>query len=238
MENQKIVVNAPEGNELSIFTGEKKIHYFSGTKYKIDTIDSIAGLVKFRGTPEKTLIFCNDERIGIIFDDSIMDRPQDIATFGFEMSDEFGEWKSKLNDSLSQKRFVDFLKLRKPAEVTGLDDLLGKAQYLSYATSIVGDFNYEDRDNITVAIKIKDSESTAKIPQLFVINVPLVFGSDKVLAMEIQLDLIKPRDETQKPSFCLTCPKFDRYWAEAVEYEIDRLKKLLPDFQIISGSIS
>lgn len=239
MEDLKISVNAPEGkgNELTIFTGEKRVYYPKGTNYTLDTIDSIAELVKFRGKPEVTLIFCNNEKIGIILDDSIMDRDKDLARFNFVQSDELKEWKEVLNDPLSQKEFVDFLKLRRPEEVDGLDELLSKAQYLSYATSIVGDFNYDDRDNIEVAIKIKDSETTAKIPQQFTVNIPLVYGSDKILKIEIKLELYKPRSEDHRPAFLLTCPKFDRYWHEAVKYEVDRLKTLLPEFKIIQGSM-
>jgi hypothetical protein len=239
LEELKLEVTAAPGcNDLTIRHGEaKKIYQPSGTAYKLDTIDAIAELVKFRGTTEKTLIFCNEEKIGIILDDSIMDRSKDLARFAYSRSDEFDEWAKVLDRPLNQKQFVDFLKLRQPEEIIGLEGLLAQVQYLQYATSIVGDFSYEDRDNITVGIKIKDSETTTKIPQQFIVTIPLVFGSDKKVSIEIQLELQKPRSETEKPTFTLTCPKFNRYWNEAVNYEVDRLKKLLPGYQIIAGSM-
>lgn len=234
------VLPAAGGTDLNIFTGEKKIFYFKGAAYRIDTIDSIAELVKFRGTTANTLIFYDNTGIGIIFNDSIMDRPQDKAKFAFSSSDELREWQKVLGNPQSQKQFVDFLKIRKPEEVSGvvkLEALLGQVQYLSYATSIIGDFSYDDRDNITVAIKIKDSETTAKLPQQFQIGIPLIFGSEFLIPMEIQLEIQKPRDENQRPLFTLTCPKFNRYWNDAVKAEILRLKEALPGYQIIAGSM-
>lgn len=239
MDDVKVVVNnvAGKGNELTLFTAEKKVFYPDGTSYKLDTIDAIAELVKFRGKPETTLIFCNEKRIGIILDDSVMDRQQDVARFAFEFSDEYKEWQSVLGQQLSQKKFVDFLKLREPEEVDDLDLLLGQTQNLAFATSIVGEFGYEDSNNITVVFKAKDVEGTAKIPQKFFIKIPLVFGSDLKVFMEIQLDLQKPREENQRPLFNITCPKFHRYWNEAVNHETDRLKTLLSDYKIVSGAM-
>jgi hypothetical protein len=234
----KVLVSPETGStELNIFTGEKKVFYPGGTDYRLDTIDAIAELVKFRGYSDKTLIFFDNKGIGIILDDSIMDRPKDHGKFVFKTSAEWDEWVAVLNKALPQKQFVDFLKLRQPEEVHEMDDLLGKAQYLSYATSIIGDFGYEDRDNITVAIKIKDAETTTKIPRQFEITLPLVFGASEVVDMEISLELQKPREEGQKPLFTLTCPKFNRYWSEAVGWEISRLKELLPGYQILAGSM-
>jgi hypothetical protein len=239
MEQVKIEVSATPGcNDITLRTGEaKRVYYQQGTSYQLDTIDAIAELVKFRGKPETTLIFCDEKQIGIILDDSIMDRDKDLAKFDFCHSDEYGEWKAVLSKPLNQKSFVDFLKLREPEEVEGLDSLLGTIQFLSYATQIIGDFSYEDRDNTTVCIKIKDSETTAKIPQQFIVAVPLIYGSDKKVSMEIQLELQKPRSEDQRPVFVITCPKFNRYWNEAVKYETDRLKGLLPGYKIIAGSM-
>ena len=239
MDDVKVVVNNVEGknNELTIFTGEKRVYYPGGTSYQLDTIDAIAELVKFRGNPQTTLIFCDETQIGIILDDSIMDRPKDLARFKFEQSDEFKEWSTILGKQSSQKSFVDFLKLRQPEEVAGLDSLLSQIQNLAFATSIIGEFNYEDSNNITVVFKSKDAEGTAKIPQQFFITIPLIFGSDKKLSMEIQLDMQKPREENQRPLFSITCPKFNRYWNEAVQYETNRLKALLPEFKIISGAM-
>lgn len=239
MEPVKVEVNTTPGcNELRLLTGEaKKVYYPKGTSYQLDTIDAIAELVNFRGKPESTLIFVNENKIGIILDDSIVDRDKDLARFKFKYSDEYQEWGLVLGKQVGQKTFVDFLKLREHQEVNGLDSLLSQAQNLAFATSIVGEFNYEDNNNITVVFKSKDAEGTAKIPQQFIVTIPLIFGSDKKVSMEIQLELIKPREENQKPLFSLTCPKFNRYWNEAVKYETDRLKGLLPEFKIIYGSM-
>lgn len=227
----------PGATELNIYTGEKKPYYPSGKRHQLDTIDAIAELVKFRGSKEGSLIFFNEAGAGIILDDRIMDRPQDKGHFKFLASEELKEWQRVINKSLNQREFVDFLKLRNPEEVVDLDYLLGQVQFIQFGTLINGDFNYEDKNNITMMVKIKDMETTAKIPQQITVNVPLVFGSAKVISMEIQLDLERPTNENQKPVFKLTCPKFNRYWKEAVEFEVNRLKELLPGHQIISGSM-
>lgn len=231
------VTATQEVNELNLYTGEKKPYYPAGKNHQLDTIDAIAELVKFRGSKEGTLIFYNESGAGIIIDDRIMNRPQDKGNFKFSMSEQWKEWKKVIETILNQRQFVDFLKLREFNEVIDLDKLLGQIQFISFGTLINGDFNYEDKNNITMIVKIKDTETTAKIPQQIFVNIPLVFGSDQVVGLEIQLDLDRPTNENSKPIFKLTCPKFNRYWKVAIEFEVNRLKELLPGYQIISGSI-
>jgi predicted ATP-grasp superfamily ATP-dependent carboligase len=55
--------------------------------------------------------------------------------------------------------------------------------------------------------------------------------------MEIEIEVIKPKSENEKPIFSLSCPKLSRYKKIALEHEIEQIKKELVGFLIITGSI-
>ncbi len=219
---------------LTILKGEA----FSpiGTFYRLDSIEAVAELVKAKGSKEHTVIFYNDDQIDIILDDSIMDRPRDTAVYGFKPSDLFIEWNSILDKPISQKDFVNFLKQRTPKELADLGMLLAKVQNLKIATQIMGDYQYDDNNNFTVMYKAKDGEGQVTLPSILEVTIPILYGSDKNFALEIELELNKPRSENEKPSFTLSCRQLKRYIREATEYEVERLKTMLPGYLILAGA--
>jgi hypothetical protein len=166
-----------------------------------------------------------------------MDRPQDRATYGFAFSDTFLEWKGIVGQPMNQKSFVDFLKRRPAEELPVVEPLLAQVQNLKLMTEIVGDYTYDDANNITFMFKTKDGEGMTKLPSVIVINLVLLNESDFSQPVEFELELRKPKSENEKPMFLITCPKIQRYIKTAIEHEVDKLKKALEGYLIMAGNI-
>ena len=207
-----------------------------GFYYRLDTIESIVKLVTSKCKWTNTVIFYNESAINIIMDDTVMDRPQDTACYTFKLSDEFEEWANLFGKQLDQRSFVEFLKKRPDGEVVDVDNILANIQNLKVATEIIGDYQFDDNNNYSVFFKTTDGESSVKLPKSILFNQVILNGSDKVFAIEVELELIKPREEREKPRFSLNCPKYDQLKKEAAEYEVDRLKESLPDYLILAGT--
>lgn len=209
----------------------------NGAAYKLDSIESVAALVKAKGSQEHTVIFYNDDTVGVILDDSVMDRPKDYATYAFRLSDELSAWNALFGRTIDQKSFVSFLKQRKPGEIENVEDLMAKIQNLKIATEIIGDYQYDDNNNFTVMFKTKDGENNITLPSALNLHLPFLYGSNKVIDIEVEMELIKPKSENEKPCFKLGCLKYDQYLKEAVDYEVERLKNMLPGYLVLAGSI-
>lgn len=233
--NVERVVIQPEGDTVTILHGNIEVYQFKGVKYSLDSIGSVIELVNQRGSKERTLIFHDDEQVQVILDDSITDRPQDKAVYRFELSDAFKEWQKVLGVPLNQKQFVDFLRHRPETEIAEIDSLLATVQYLKLATEIIGDYQYDDNNNITFMFKTRDAEGSAKLPSVLNVYLQLLNESELVQCVEVELELRKPKSENEKPTFVLTCPKLDRYLKVAKEYEINKLKHALEGYIILAG---
>jgi len=222
---------------IEIRNAEFKIHQFQGTGYSLKSIGSIVDLVKRKGTSRNTVLFYTGEAVQVILDDGIMDRPQDRAYYDFCISNEYSEWKKILNTPLSQKDFIKFLQRRPEGELPGIENLLVSIQYLKLATQMVGDYQYDDNNNLTFMFKVGDVEGSAKLPHVITVNIPLLNESDLITSLEIELELNKPKSENDKPTFVLTCPKLSRYLKEATDYEIEKMKEALPGYLILAGNM-
>lgn len=234
-ENVERVHITPVGDKVTILHGNINVHQFQGTRYWLNSLASVVDLVKWKGSKEHTVIFYNDEEIQVILDDTVMDRPQDKATYGFTHSEPFKEWKAVLGDVLTQKEFVEFLRRRPQGEITEIETLLSTVQRLKLATQIIGDYAYDDNNNISFMFKIGDTEGSAKLPAVLNVTIPLFNESDKVTKLEVELELRKPKAENEKPVFVLTCPKLNRYLKEAADYEVAKLKGSLDGYLILAG---
>jgi hypothetical protein len=228
----------PNGDTITVLHGDLRVHQFSGTKYALRSIDSVIELAITKGSREHTVIFYTPTKVQMILDDSIMERPQDYASYEFAMSEAWKEWKAVLDKALSQKEFVDFLRRRPDGELSNIEGLLAVVQRLSLATEIVGDYRYDDVNNVTVMFKTKDAEGSAKLPRTLNLSVILLNESEFISDVEIELELHKPKSEDEKPLFILTCPKLNRYWLDATEEAIDRMKDSLQGWMILAGAMS
>jgi|GEM_PF-1167163 len=211
-------------------------YVYEGQQYALASIEAVAQLVKIKGSQERTVIIYSEEGVKVVLDDTVQHRTQDTARFSFEYSDEWNEWRWFVsNNQISQKDFVDFLRKRDMYEVTGGDELIAKIQNLKIATEIVGDFTYDDNNNVSVMIKIRDKEQAVKLPREIEVWFPLVRNTGNRFNLKFDLELFKPKAENEKPYFTLTCNNFDKNYRRAVEAEIKKLKDMLPEHLILAG---
>lgn len=211
---------------------------YSGYQHTLNSVESVLELLVWKGSQPNSVIICDENKpaIRIILDDTVEDRPQDQAFYRFPLHDTIKEWLEVLERGMSQKDFVSFLKNRTPEEFPDAEMLLAMIQQFKFATEIIGDFVYDDNNNITCMFKTKTGEDTTKVPSQFEIYSPMFQGSDYVYEMEIELEIGLPRDEKTKPFFILTCPKYNRYKKDATNREFEKLRKALPDHLILLGT--
>jgi hypothetical protein len=241
MNNTEKQINVnPSGEVLVIREGEAApIYVYKGFSYMADSTDSLISLVKAKGAKANVIVAYNDAGIEVILDDTVVERKQDRLAYKFKNSIQFEEWEKILTRgcSLDQKEFIKFLQRRETGEIDNIESLMASIQQFKYVTNIAGDFTYDDNNNYNFAIKIGDAEGTVRLPQFIFAKIEIYLESGLVQTMEIEMEVIRPRGEGEKPMFNLSCPKLSRYLQEAVDYEIKKLKKELDGYLIVAGNI-
>lgn len=229
---------APAGDRIEIWHGDlPPVHQFRGTDYWLDSTASVVQFVMTKGSIEHTVISYNDAAIKVILDDTVVDRPQDVATYGFTPSQDLVDWKAVFDRPLYQKEFVDFLKRRLPGEVRYVESLIASVQKLKVNTQIVGDYQFDDNNNFTFMFKSQDGEGSVRLPSVVTVWITLLNESDHKASLDVELELRKPTSEKERPTFVLTCPKLPRYMKDAVQHEVKKLKEALPGYLILAGKI-
>jgi len=237
IENQVERVHiTPVGDTVKIMHGELPFFQKDGVNYRVDTLQSILDLVRSKGSAEKTIIFYNDTFIHAILDDTINDRTLDTARYNFSYSIEFLAWKEILGDKLIQKDLIEFLRNHPGDVVGGIDYLISMVSKLKVVTEIVGDYNYDDNNNVSFFFKSKDGEGQVKLPAVIQIQIPVFRESSFVPIIDIELQLNKPKSENEKPTIQLTCQKLKFYHNNAVKHEVSLLKETLSGFMIFAGA--
>lgn len=231
-------MNNIEKKHLTIMKGN--VFQPKGTQYRVDSLSSLVDLVKAKGDPQKTVLFYYESGIDVVLDDTIEYRTKDLAFFSFRLSPELEEWNALMNRWVTQKILIDFLTHREPRELTLVDEvsLINQLEKLKLATTIVGDYQYHDRNNFTVMFKVEDGEGSATLPSVIEVRIPFFLENKDNFSktIEIELELSKPRSADEKPQFKMTCPKYSRYYREAVENEISKLKQSLSGYLILAGA--
>lgn len=237
MSDQELTVHLKtDAKEINLRTGGlPPVYQYQGFAYTLESIDSVIELIKWKGSKENTVIFCDQKGIQVILDDTVKDRPQDTARYAYLVSLEWGEWNKCVNQMLNQKAFVDFLRRRPEGEIENFESLLAAVQTFKVATQINGEFAYEDSNNVKVIFKMGEKEGSVHLPKVLYVTIPLIYGSDKKFAIEVELEFTVPKAENEKPAFKLTVPKWDRYWKDAVDHEVSRLKSALEGYLILDG---
>ncbi|OPY59155.1 MAG: hypothetical protein A4E55_00372 [Pelotomaculum sp. PtaU1.Bin035] len=238
-QNIHVKVLNPDGMtpaEVHFRTGQLPTPFqYQGYSYTLDSIQSVIDLILWKGSKENTVIFVNENEVQVILDNTITSRPKDTARYSYKKSLELEEWGQILGKAIPQKSLIDFLKRLPEDQLDEQAPLLAAVQKLNLATVITGDYDYEDVNNHVVAFKIKEAEGSTQLPKVLIVHMPLIYGSENVLDMEVELEFRAPRNEGEKPVFLLSMPKFDRYWQEAVEHEVGVLKEALAAHLILDG---
>jgi hypothetical protein len=241
MNNNEQQINiTPAGDQLVIRTGDaNEVFDYQGYQYRAESTESLITLVKSKGSVPNSIIAYNQDGIKVILDDTVLDRTQDRLTYNYKFSQQFEEWSKILRNGavFEQKPFIDFLRRREATEIDCQESLMAAIQNFKYVSNITGDFTYDDRNNYTFGFKIGDAEGTVKIPQIINANIEIYNESQFIQAIEIEIEVKRPKSEGEKPLFALTCPKLERYIKIAIENEIERVKTELEGYLIVAGVI-
>ena len=242
--NEKQIINiTPSGaepTELVIRQGDaERLFQYQGFKHIANSTDSLIALVKAKSNQPNCVIAYNETGVKVILDDQILARSQDRVSYDYKFSQQYDEFKKILTSGVcfDQKEFIKFLQRREPDEILEIEQLIESLKLFKYAINITGDFSREDDHNYTSMIKMGDVEGTVQLPKIVIANIEVYNESGFFQAMELELEFHKPKSETEKPVFALTCPKLQRYLKAAVTFEIDHIKEKLPEYLIVSGSI-
>ena len=235
MDNLHIKLD-PANKEVIVREGQAPAVYeYKGFQYNLDSVPSIIELINWKGSQLNSVIFVDEKQVHVILDDTVQNRTKDTGTCVFKESLEFQEWRRVLGNFLNQKDFLDFLKRRPDGEIEIIDSLKAAVQIFKVNCQITGEFNHDDSNNVQVMFKMGEIESSIRLPKMFLVQMPLIYGSDTIMDMEVELEFTVPKAENEKPTFRLTIPKFQRYWQEAIKAELAKLKEALPGHLILDG---
>lgn len=236
----KMTVNITgEQKELTILEGAAQTPFrYGGFTYHVETTDSFVKLIKAKATKENAVVAYQKDGMHAILDDTITDRPKDKLVYYFQLSQQAKEWLDFINGSkgpIGQKSFLNFLKRRGVEELSNLEELLFSVQNFRYVTNISGEASYEDGSNYVFGIKVKDAEGTTTLPKSIYPKIQIYKESEFVAAIEIEIEIVKPRDAGEGLGFVLSCPKFERYVEEAQAHEVEKMKKELDGFLVVAA---
>jgi hypothetical protein len=215
----------------------RRVHEWNAQRYNMSSMQAVIDFVKRKGTVENTVIFYNNDDVRVILDDSIQDRPLDQAMYPFNLSDRFKNWGEVFGRRMNQKDLGNFLRRLELDELPDRDMLVANIRKLQVITEIKGDYEYDEAGNVSVMYKESNGrEGLMALPSLIEPYMPILNESNYEASIEVELELIKPKSEDEKPGIILTCPKKDLYIKDAIEHEVHRLKEALPEHLILAGS--
>lgn len=238
--DKPINLNVPEGTtDINIAYEEKatrRLVQWNPRDYTFNSVQSFADFVVAKCEEGKAVIVYNDGYIKAVMDETVQDRPLEYATYKYKKSLAFIEWSKALGTRLTQKEFVKFLKSREPNE--NVENLIMQFSKLNLVTSIIGEYHQDDNGNLTFAYKeTTGQEGVASIPNRIIIDIPLLNESEFTQEMEIEIELIRPKSEDDKPMIILTCPRAELYIKRAVENEVEKLKEELIGYLVLAGDL-
>lgn len=216
---------------------ELKVHPWNVLNLDTSDVESFVEAIKFRGTPEFTIVTIDGHNTAkAILNDQLMNRPFDTVNLSISFTDEFSEWTAITGRKLTQKQMVDFLRTREPETIEDLESLIVTFQKLKTITQIIGEYENDDDGNVHFMFKSQNGEGHASIPNIINVTIPVYESSVPfVQKIEFEVEFIRPRAETEKPLFVISCPRSSRYVKTASDYEMDRLRKQLSGFTLLNN---
>lgn len=236
-QNDRIsIVPGPDG-KVTILHGQTQAFQFLNHAFTTNVTDSFLDLIRRKGSPEGTVITFTPGSILAILDDRVVDRPQDEVKHTFERDPYLAGWLSICGKPMLQKDFVKFLQNRPSKERCDVEPLLAAVSNLSVATEISGEYSCDDNQNMVFAFKSKGKEGTAKVPQTIELTTLVINEGESVVRVQFELEFRVPKSSDEKPAFVVSCPRWELYWREAVDAEIQKIRRELEGYLILSGGV-
>ncbi len=236
----KMTVNLNgEQKELIVREGEANQEFqYTGFHYQAHSTEAFVSLVKAKASRENAVIGYIENGMHAIVDDTVQDRRQDTISYQFLNSQRFLEWGDILSAkgiTLNQKTFLNFLKRRDKDELPNLEELIFSVQNFRYVTNISGEASYEDGNNYVFGIKVKDVKGTTTLPKMIYPRVQIYNESEFFATLEVEIEVIKPKEAGEGLCFKLSCPKISRYVKDAAEFEVEQMKKALDGYLVVAA---
>ncbi|MEG1825441.1 MAG: hypothetical protein RRY12_01405 [Cloacibacillus sp.] len=216
-----------------------KPYNYQGFQYEALDVKSFCRLVKEKGILDYAVVFGNKDGFHSILDDTVIHRSQDTVTMPYTYSVQMEEWRPVLESGgavFKLKELIDYIKRSDNQTIENFDTLLDSIKNFKYVSNITGDFTFDNRNNYTFCVKVKDAEGTVRIPQVFLANIEIYKNSDWFQWMEIEIEIEQPKQAGEQPLFQLRCPKFHRYLQEAQENLFDQMTQELNGWLIVQGN--
>lgn len=240
MDSTKIEVKS-DASEIIVREGKApEIFVFAGRKFVAGSHRSFVELVKSKADKDNAVVAYNASGAKCIIDDKVVNMPFETIKYEYSLSIQAKEWGEILFSKgrvFEQKNIIDFLKIRTEEELPIVDTLLNSIKNFKYALKISGDYTFDDRNNYTVAIAVGEMEGTIKIPTLIEMQMELFEESGFKQIFEIEIEILRPKSENEKPLFKLSCPKYLRYEKEAKDNILEKIKADLAGYLVVAGVI-
>lgn len=243
MEIKNLVMPELEGTkEIIVYEGQAPNKLspsdYQGYQYKALDVTSFSMLVKSKGVQEAAVIFADTNKFKAILDDRVIDREQDTVIMPYTYSVQMEEWRPVLEKGhvFKVKELIDYIKRCDNKVIEDFDVLLDAVKNFRYVSNITGDFTFDNRNNYTFCVKVKDAEGLVRIPQVFFANIEIYKNSGWLQCMEIEVEIEQPKQAGEEPLFQLRCPKFPRYLETAREALCDQMRSELNGWLVVNGS--
>lgn len=239
MEPIKLELMAAEGTaEVIVRQGTAPaIFVYSGYEYAVRDRESFVAAVTAMGTPGQTVLAYNDSRRQVVanIDRTETSRKQDRIILDLNPSEKLKRWIDILERPMDHRTFIRFLERENDGP---LDYLIASVKQLKFVTQIHGDYTYDDNNNYNFSYKIGDADGIARLPSTFSITFsPALENGIATKVIDFELELKKPSNERERPSISIAAPRLPDELKEAFVEEMADIRKALPGFLILNGSL-
>lgn len=242
MEIKNIVVPQGHKDPITLIEGVAPqplpLFNYQGCQYTALDAGSFCSLVKAKGKQPSAIIFADDAGFTAILDDTVTSRKQDTVTMPYTYSVQMEEWEPVLSSGghvFILKELIDYIKRCDSMTIDGFEELLAAFKNFKYVSNVTGDFTFDNRNNYTFCVKVRDAEGTVRIPQLFIANIEIFKNSGFIQQVEIEVEIHQPKTAGEQPIFNLRCPKFPRYLQAAQENLYSHMKNELDGWLVVQG---
>ncbi|MBR4401054.1 MAG: hypothetical protein IKT09_05100 [Synergistes sp.] len=242
MEIKNIVVPQGHKDPITIIEGiapnPLPLFNYQGCQYTALDVESFCSLVKAKGARLSAIIFADAAGFTAILDDTVISRKQDTVTMPYTYSVQAEEWEPVLSSggtAFALKDLIDYIKRCDAATIDGFEELLVAFKNFKYVSNVTGDFTFDNRNNYTFCVKVRDAEGTVRIPQLFLSNIEIYKNSGFFQRMEIEVEIYQPKTAGEQPLIKLRCPKFPRYLQAAQAELYSHMKNDLDGWLVVQG---
>jgi hypothetical protein len=235
MSEVKVNVTAEDGATISILEGQANTPFdYKGFQLTVSDLASLIEMAHTYGCDELSLVMVGEKGVLLIVDNKEYARPKDTVYYPYRPQLAYKAWGEKLKSKIDYRKFIEFLRGRNPEEVEGMEILLAKLTTIKFDSIVNGDYSYDDNNNMTVMFKTSTSEGSQTLPKQIIASLP-IFEDQPVYRFALDMELILPKSEQEKPSFILTCPRWDENVIAAQRDILVRTKKDLAGYTILSG---